>query len=58
MIKNIIYEIRLHWAYVKHEVKWKIKGDTRCEFQKLVEKCRILKLSRPIWNPGKCSHNH
>lgn len=54
MIKNII-------RYLRNELSHKLKkgGDTRCEFQKAVERARHLESSRIINNPGECSNpNH
>ncbi|MEE8131672.1 MAG: hypothetical protein V3T98_01380 [Candidatus Paceibacterota bacterium] len=47
--------------YLKNELSHKLKGDKRCEFKKLVDRCRILESSRIIYNPGQCSdpqHQH
>lgn len=44
-----------------NELSHKLKGDTRCEFQKYVDRCRFLKLPNIISNPGRCSnpaHQH
>lgn len=42
-----------------HEAEWKRKGDTRCDFERLVFKCRMLRLDVMIYNPGRCENpNH
>jgi hypothetical protein len=44
--------IKRRLKYMKHEFKcWK-DGDTRDDFEKLVDKCRILRLKREIHNMG------
>ncbi len=53
--------IKGYWRYVKNEYKHRINGDERCDFTKLIERCRMLKSSRIIYNPGKCdnpAHQH
>ncbi len=45
--------------WLKHEADWKRKGDTRCDYYKLVDKCCILEIDLEIHNPGRCENtNH
>lgn len=47
--------------YVLHELRHKLNGDKRCEVERYVDKCRILRLTDAISNPGRCSnpaHQH
>lgn len=50
-------QLFLYNKWLKYEVEWELKGDTRCEFEKLVDECRIRKLNVMISNPGKCSNS-
>lgn len=45
--------------YHQHEADWKERGDTRCDYYKLVDKCCILEINLEISNPGRCENpNH
>ncbi|MCK5615728.1 hypothetical protein KAR91_78420 [Candidatus Pacearchaeota archaeon] len=45
--------------WLKHEADWKKKGDTRCDYYKLVDKCCITQIDLEIANPGRCENpNH
>lgn len=63
-IKKFLIIARLHGEHYKHrtnknfkkfianELNHMINGDERDDFEKLVEKCRILRLNRDIFNAG------
>lgn len=57
----IIRLYREHWGhmanknfkkFIANELKHILNGDKRDDFEKLVEKCRILGLGRDIYNAG------
>ena len=56
MIKNFankaIHALNLRWKYFCNELSYKVKGDNRNEFEKLVQKCRILEINKDIHQWG------
>ena len=49
---NVVIDPKKYLEYIHNELCHKWNGDKRDEFEKLVQKCRILRSKRNIYNAG------
>ena len=50
LLERFVMAWRRRYRYWKHERNHRLNGDTRDEFEKYVDKCRILELNKDIHN--------